>query len=198
MKRIVPLLCILLFSQAAHSAVLLSGIEKLSCEAILCLSSGSPPHECDPALNYFYDIKAKKWKDTFKKRKNFLDICPSSGETGDLTHVLAAGAGRCDSTYLIAQLNPQYDMDDDYMRNGMSTIPDYCTQYYGHALTRLDPLPKKINSTGFCFDSVSCDEVPYGMNSNVSTFGGRCYSMIRQPSWGDDIGRGVECLNLWN
>ncbi|MCU7819144.1 MAG: hypothetical protein KZQ57_09845 [gamma proteobacterium symbiont of Lucinoma myriamae] len=196
MKHFILPLFFLLFSTSSYSVDTLSGIEKLSWEAILCLSTGGPPHECDPALNYFYDLKAKKWKDTYKKRKNFLDICPSSGDMGDLTSVLASGAGRCDRTYLLGQLNPQYDMDSGDMINGKG-MPSYCTKYYGHALTRLDALPTQINPVGFCFDSVSCSDVPYWMKSKVTSFGGRCYSLIKKPGFMDDLGRGVECLNLW-
>ena len=44
----------------------LTGDTKLACEAILCLSSSEKPHECDPAINRYFSIKAKKWKDTIK------------------------------------------------------------------------------------------------------------------------------------
>ena len=50
--------------------------KKLACEAILCLSVGKPPHECNPALKRFYSIIAKKPQDLAKKRQNFLALCP--------------------------------------------------------------------------------------------------------------------------
>ncbi len=54
----------------------LSGKTKLSCEAILCLSTGNRPSECNPSINYYFNIHKKKWKDTKKARRNFLRICP--------------------------------------------------------------------------------------------------------------------------
>lgn len=57
----------------------LTGDTKLACEAILCLSSGTRPGECSPSLNRYFSIKAKKWKDTVKARRNFLKLCPVDG-----------------------------------------------------------------------------------------------------------------------
>lgn len=61
-------------------ADLLSGDTKSACEAILCLSSAERPEECAPSLNRYFSINAKKWKDTIKKRENFLKLCPASGD----------------------------------------------------------------------------------------------------------------------
>ncbi|MBN6059378.1 TrbM/KikA/MpfK family conjugal transfer protein [Aggregatibacter actinomycetemcomitans] len=61
----------------------LTGDPKVACEVILCLSSpkdAAATPECHPPLKQFYSIKAKKWKDTLKKRKNFLKLCPSSDD----------------------------------------------------------------------------------------------------------------------
>ncbi|WP_368044266.1 TrbM/KikA/MpfK family conjugal transfer protein [uncultured Bilophila sp.] len=38
----------------------LSGDTKLACEAILCLSSGTRPGECGPALSRYFGISKKK------------------------------------------------------------------------------------------------------------------------------------------
>lgn len=54
----------------------LTGDVRLSCEAILCLSSAQKPGECQPSLSRYFSIKAKKLKDTIKKRKDFLKLCP--------------------------------------------------------------------------------------------------------------------------
>ena len=76
----------LLFSMLLSASFLfsndvLTGDTKLSCEAILCLSSSTKPTECMPSLNRYFSIKAKKWKDTIKARSNFLKLCPTGGES---------------------------------------------------------------------------------------------------------------------
>lgn len=60
---------------------ILTGDTKLACEAILCLSTGKPPHECKPALKRFYSIKGKYPHRTIKARKNFLKLCPTDQNT---------------------------------------------------------------------------------------------------------------------
>lgn len=80
----------------------LSGAQKLACEAILCLSSGKRPPECDPALNHYFGIKKKKLKDTLKARKNFLNMCPVVDSPGmpDLVDAIVQGAEYCDAASL--------------------------------------------------------------------------------------------------
>ena len=60
----------------------LTGDTKLSCEAILCLSTGSRPGECSPSIKRYFSINHKKLSDTIKARRNFLNMCPSSKEQG--------------------------------------------------------------------------------------------------------------------
>lgn len=56
---------------------MLSGDTKLACEAVVCLSSGSPPSECSASLARYFGIKlSKPWK-TAQARANFLKLCPS-------------------------------------------------------------------------------------------------------------------------
>ena len=38
----------------------LDGDTKLACEALLCLSSGSRPHECGPSLSRYFGIHKRK------------------------------------------------------------------------------------------------------------------------------------------
>ena len=54
----------------------LQGDEKLSCEAILCLSTSARPSECSESISRYFSISLKKWSDTIKARRNFLNICP--------------------------------------------------------------------------------------------------------------------------
>lgn len=75
-----------------------TGDTKLACEAILCLSSPTRPGECSASLSRYFSINADKWKDTVKKRKNFLNQCPTSNEDANmasLVNTLAEGSGLC-------------------------------------------------------------------------------------------------------
>ena len=58
---------------------MLTGDTKLACEAILCLSSGQRPDECNESIQKYFSIKAKKPQDTIKARQNFLNLCPVDG-----------------------------------------------------------------------------------------------------------------------
>ena len=82
MKKIILLVAILFGSLNAVEVDLLTGDTRLSCEAILCLSSSVKPGECQPSLNRFFSIKEKKWEDTLNARKAFLKLCPV-GESGE-------------------------------------------------------------------------------------------------------------------
>jgi hypothetical protein len=85
----------------------LTGDAKLSCEAILCLSSGERPDECDPALKRFYSIKKKTTSKTIKAREDFLSKCPVVDEDKEMKKrvgEIARGAGRCDAAYLNSTL----------------------------------------------------------------------------------------------
>jgi len=60
----------------------LTGIVKLSCEALLCLGSGGGVSECRPSIKEYFSITRKKPSDTFKARRNFLSICPTDDSSG--------------------------------------------------------------------------------------------------------------------
>ena len=87
----------------------LTGDTKLSCEAILCLSSSQRPNECNPSLNRYFSINAKKWKDTVSKRKNFLKLCPIESSDKEFINlrdnVLAYIEDPCD----LNSLNARYE-----------------------------------------------------------------------------------------
>jgi hypothetical protein len=55
---------------------LLTGDTKLACEALACLSTGSPPHECQPAIARYLSINANKPAQTVAARMAFLNQCP--------------------------------------------------------------------------------------------------------------------------
>lgn len=68
---------------------LFTGDVRLACEAVLCLASGSRPSECTPSIKKYFSISAKKFKDTVKKRKNFLSLCPKASQE-DINAIIVA------------------------------------------------------------------------------------------------------------
>ncbi len=138
----------------------LTGDTRLSCEAVLCLSSGEKPSECNPSLKRYFSINKKKMSDTIKARKSFLNMCPSSNQEGmpSLINAISQGAGRCDADELnrvnrklVKVVNPAYQQctssKKGYSRscNSIPTTiskyviennrPSYCTAYFNHGWT---------------------------------------------------------------
>lgn len=135
------------FGTAARAQEVLTGDAGLACEAVLCLSTGSPPQECAPALNRFYGISFRYWLDTLRGRIDFLNQCPAATMTPamrSLTQAMARGAGRCDAASLNATL--LYSHSSSGGRNATeinyigNTAPDYCSAYTGHAYTDLSAM----------------------------------------------------------
>lgn len=75
MKKVI-LISLLMFS-FSFGADTLTGNTKLSCEAILCLSTGNRPSECSPSISAYFSINKRKWKDTLSARRSFLQLCPA-------------------------------------------------------------------------------------------------------------------------
>ena len=106
---------IILFCSLVVSFVLaqddeLTGDKKLACEAILCLSSGEKPHECDKALKRYYSIHYKKPNKTLKARKNFLKLCPKDNSDDEVSNYIdntLANAGECTEDALNKRLQRQ-------------------------------------------------------------------------------------------
>ena len=143
LKKIV---IVLLLSNLLFSSDELTGDTKLSCEAILCLSSGTRPSECNPSLNRYFSINAKKWSDTVKKRKNFLKLCPVDGaderdETfADLRdNVLPMTDGReCTAEALNQRIeaNSYESLGKYYTAYRVNpTVPSQCNSLYNHSYT---------------------------------------------------------------
>jgi hypothetical protein len=121
----------------ANAQEVLTGDTRLACEAVLCLASGTRPSECAPSLNRYFSITARKFKDTLKKRRNFLNLCPVSNQTPEMASLISAqvnGAGRCDARSLNSTLISYrgWDSGETYISNRM---PGYCAAYTGHAYT---------------------------------------------------------------
>lgn len=92
---------------SAVSAQEFTGDVKYACEAIMCLSSGNRPDECQPSLERYFSISAKKVSDTIKKRKNFLKLCPAADDSEEMEKLvddLANGAQKCDAATLNQEL----------------------------------------------------------------------------------------------
>ena len=125
----------------------LEGDTRLACEAILCLATGQPPHECQPSLRKYFSITAKKLSNTIKKRRNFLDLCPVANQTPEMSALVSAmsqGAGRCDASSLNATLRSWGGGDNDYVYIANS-MPSYCAAYTNHAYTDLqDTKPRYV------------------------------------------------------
>lgn len=128
----------------AKADEVLTGLVKLSCEAILCLSTGSPPNECSPSLTHYFDIDFDDFSDTLDARIHFLNLCPVSAQTPQmqsLVQAIAHGAGRCDAASLNATLLSY--TGGGGMIGGFgagcisSTKPSYCSAYETHEYTDL-------------------------------------------------------------
>jgi hypothetical protein len=118
----------------------LTGDVRLSCEAILCLSTGKPPSECTPSLRRYFSIDYTDPSKTIRKRIDFLNLCPTASQDDNmrtLVDALANGAGRCD----VASLNA-HQMFVASSADGMPIIindqmPTYCTAYLTNPNTDL-------------------------------------------------------------
>lgn len=131
----------------------LEGDTRLSCEALLCLSSGTRPGECGPSLSRYFGISKKKWSDTLNARRDFLNQCPASSEPGmpSLVESILNGAGRCNAALLnrlLARRVTVIECDDtaywlteeERCYEKVITIiddrlPSYCRNYMGHDYT---------------------------------------------------------------
>ncbi|HPN02364.1 MAG TPA: TrbM/KikA/MpfK family conjugal transfer protein [Methylotenera sp.] len=137
LKLSVILLSTLVMSIAHADSGELTGKVKLACEAILCLSTGSPPGECSPSLSEYFSIDFDDFSDTIQGRINFLNLCPVSSETPQmksLVNAIANGAGRCDA----ASLNAALIAYTNGLQGCIQGIkPAYCSDYEGHAYTDL-------------------------------------------------------------
>lgn len=127
------------FATSARADELLTGDEKLACEAVLCLSSGKRPSECSPSLSRYFGINMKKLDDTLDARLDFLSLCPASNESSEmksLVRAISRGAGRCDAATLniILKVGVGTGGDaGDYEEHISDKLPSYCSLYWGHA-----------------------------------------------------------------
>jgi hypothetical protein len=155
MKRyILVAIMSMLFVTSAHADNVLTGKVKLACEAILCLAgNASVPSECNPSLNYYYDIDGKHVVD---KRRAFLSLCPVVSEPGmkSLINLLSQRGGffnNCDSKYLLTRLNAKCKESEGGFGFGggcMKDVPAFCKQLAAHEFTNII-LPVFKNECGY-------------------------------------------------
>lgn len=139
-----PAICVffiasaVLFATPASAQAVLGGDERLACEALLCLSSGTRPQECAPALSRYFSIGGKKWGDVLRGRTNFLNLCPvasSDSRMSTLVNDIANGAGRCDAASLnAAGMVWRSEEGGRYISN---VLPSFCVTYSQNAYTDL-------------------------------------------------------------
>ena len=122
---------------AAHAQDELSGDTRLACEAVLCLSTGSPPAECAPALRRYFSISHRKLAETLKRRSRFLNLCPVAQQTPQMAALITAqaqGAGRCDAAALNAALRQWAGPKGDQVLID-NRLPAHCMAYVTYAYT---------------------------------------------------------------
>lgn len=113
----------------------LTGDKRLACEAVLCLASGTKPDTCTPSLTRYFSISHRRWSDTVRARRSFLDLCPRTDndpQMSALLQVQAESAGRCDADALNAMAQINYETG---VITIPSTIPIYCAAYINHPYT---------------------------------------------------------------
>ena len=130
----------------------LTGDTKLACEALLCLSSGTRPGECNESIKKYFSIKHKRLDKTLSARRDFLNLCPrdQSAQMNSLVNALVNGAGRCDAEEL-NRVNRATYTEQKYVRAGKggregwydnvtksyirNARPEYCAVYFDHEWT---------------------------------------------------------------
>lgn len=120
---------------AAQAQDEFSGDTRLACEAVLCLSTGSPPAECAPALRRYFSITHRRLAQTISRRSRFLQLCPTAQQTPQMAALITAqaqGAGRCDAAVLNAALRQGAEPGLTLIDN---RLPAHCMAYVTHAYT---------------------------------------------------------------
>lgn len=124
----------------AHADDMFTGDTKTACEVILCLSSGTRPTQCVAPIRKYLSITARKFSDTLKKRKNFLNLCPAATQDPQMVALVDAinnGADRCDYASLNASQRVWNGTDDGagYISN---SLPSYCAAYSSNPYTAIE------------------------------------------------------------
>lgn len=112
---------------------LLTGDTRLACEAILCLSTGQRPSECQPSIKRYFSIVKRTTSKTLRARRDFLKQCPAAKEddhTRNLVNALVDSSGRCDAAALNGRNWTLAGGDNGYYVS--NAMPASCHAYYGN------------------------------------------------------------------
>lgn len=136
---------------ARANGELLTGLTRLACEAILCLSSSVRPGECSPALNHYFGITGRHM---MSKRMAFLNLCPtvSAPNMSSLVRVIVNSGGRCDiaslNSRMVPKMKPVYQEEtrrswsipDAWVEVYVvdDTMPSYCEEFFSHPFIRVN------------------------------------------------------------
>lgn len=164
----------------------LTGDRRTACEVLLCLSSGQRPSECNAPLRKFYSIKAKRSWQTLKKRREFLELCPT--DTGDTAEniILADYKG------MLASVNPD-ECKPEYLNNQFQNINrDTHIKYYRNNYLTSDSIKN------------SYTRINPNMPSHCPTFINHEYTDYQMPKYGCDgkyytvagFNRGYELITI--
>lgn len=139
------------FSASSAQPQELTGDTKTACQVILCLSTGQRPSECTPPIERYFSIRAKHWADTLRERRNFLDLCPASNQTpqmSSLVNDIVNGAGMCDAAALNQRLTTYDNCDSCNNESTTSNVmPTACSNYINNPLTNFgDKTPKYVGT----------------------------------------------------
>lgn len=122
----------------AQDAAVLEGDTRLACEAIMCLASANPPHECRPSIRRLFDIRRHR------DRVRFLQGCPQTeGDANmeSLAQLTAAAWPTCTSDWL--NRNHVYYQGD----NGPfvhDRLPVACARHSAHPYTEARAMPRYV------------------------------------------------------
>ncbi len=155
-KNVTALACVLslaaplslaLQNQAIPTPATLQGDEADACSAVLCLSSSSGRRvsECQPPLNRYFSITGK---DRYKKRRDFLDKCPSGdfANRDSYLDALANASGRCSAAYLNATLKQSVRFESCKP----SKEGEVCTPFYKYRIgNQLPSYCQAVLSSGY-------------------------------------------------
>lgn len=140
----------------AQDARALTGTQRLACEAILCLSTGTRPSECAPSISHYFGISLRRFSDTIRERRNFLNLCPAANYDTNMQSLVSAisnGAGRCDASSLNRSLRynaaPRRGHDgQEYDWRIGNTLPQWCRLWNGHQWVDNENNPVQVKYVG--------------------------------------------------
>jgi len=161
------------FINTAHAEDILTGDTRLACEAIMCLVSGSRPDECQPSIDRYFSIRHKRLHKTINARRNFLEMCPSSDDTEEMTtlkETLVYAGDSCNTASLNTNLRTYYnEFDNTYISN---ELPSECSNYINHEYTDLgDLVPRYVGTPergGHWVDTVDYDQALEAYNIRIA------------------------------